>query len=279
MQTVRNPVVAGSFYYQDPEILGDQLREFYSKTKTKGNCLGVVSPHAGYMYSGQTSAFAIGSLKSAKTFVILGPNHTGLGCDFSIFPGGIWKTPLGECRIDFELAEDLKSAFPELKDDALAHAQEHSIEVQLPFLQFRFKDKFRFVPITLMGSGYEEGYMEKLESLGIEIAKFAKSRDIGIIASSDFSHYLPLREAEHKDSLALKKIMKLDTRGFFEVLKKTNASICGYAPILVLMAAAKRLNLKTMLIHKSNSGESTGDFDSVVTYKAIGFYKSAASFG
>lgn len=273
METARKPVVAGTFYYNDPGILKDQLREFYSKVGTEQKCTGVISPHAGYMYSGQTAAFAIGSLKPAKSFIVLGPNHTGLGPGFSIFPGGAWKTPLGDCNIDFELAEELKEAFPGLEDDASAHTDEHSIEVQLPFLQYRFKD-FRFVPITIMGSHYNDsGHLEKLESLGAAIAKLVKGKSMGLIASSDFSHHLPLRAAEHKDDMALQKILKLDAKGFFDVLHKTDGSICGYAPIIALISAAKRLNLSAKLIQKSNSGESTGDFGSVVTYKAVGFYK------
>jgi AmmeMemoRadiSam system protein B len=273
MKYARNPVVAGSFYYDDPDILKDQLREFYSKARAKENCTGVVSPHAGYTYSGLTAAFAMASLNPAKSFLILGPNHTGLGEAFSIYPEGSWKTPLGECQVDSELAGELKAEFPGLKDDVKAHQKEHSIEVQLPFLQSRFRD-FRFLPVALMCPGYmDDNYRQQLEGLGTAIAKLAKKKSFGIIASSDFSHYLPVREAEHKDEMALQKILRLDTKGFFEVLQKTGASICGFAPITVLMTVAKRLDLKARVIHRSNSGESSCDFSSVVTYKAIGFYR------
>ncbi len=270
MENTRNPAVAGMFYYRDPKILEDQLRDFFSKAKEKEKNTAVISPHAGYEYSGRTAAFAIASLRKADSFVILGPNHTGAGAEFSVFPGGVWKTPLGDCRVDFELAEELKKQCDFLKDDASAHSQEHSIEVQLPLLQHMF-GKFRFLPISIMNAGYEQSLLEKCEKLGEVIAGIAKKRKIGIIASSDFSHYLPLETANAKDRNAVQKIKKLDTRGFFETLQKSNASICGYGPIAAVMSAAKRLMLKPEIIDKSSSGDVTGDFGSVVTYYAIGF--------
>ena len=136
MQT-REPVVAGMFYHMDPDSLREQLSSFFSAVKTKPEYRFVISPHAGYEYSGMTAAFAVASLMPAKRFLILGPNHSGRGAEFSVMGEGLWKTPLGDCRIDSELAKELKK-IKFLEEDALAHKSEHSIEVQLPFLQYRF---------------------------------------------------------------------------------------------------------------------------------------------
>lgn len=266
---VRKPVVAGTFYPSDTKELKGLLGELFSGTK-KGKSLCAVSPHAGYPYSGRGSAFAVSSLKEAKGFIILGPNHTGLGMPFSIMAEGGWETPLGNVKIDSGLAGKLLSACDFLDEDSLAHMQEHSIEVQLPFLQYRFK-RFGMVPICIMNTDYSEGFLKKCEALGKAIAGLMKGEGIGVIASSDFSHYIPLEEAERIDGEAIKEILKPDLGGFFRVLKKENASICGFGPIAVLMAAAKALKLKGKLLHSSNSGEATGDTGSVVTYRAIGF--------
>lgn len=266
----RKPVVSGMFYYHEPKNLKDQLSRFFEKTKT-GGCLGVVSPHAGYEYSGQTAAHAINSLKPAKRFLILGPNHSGLGSEFSMMSNCDWETPLGVAKIDNDLAKELKKC-KILEEDDLAHMNEHSIEVQLPFLQFRFGSDFRFVPISIMNTDYSKEFLQNCDSLGSFIAKIIKSGDVRVIASSDFSHYLPHKIAKEKDDKAIEKIKNLDLAGFFKTLDDVNASVCGYGPIVILMSIAKNLGLKKVdLIHRSSSGDSTRSFSSVVMYNAIGF--------
>ncbi len=269
MSHVRLPAVAGMFYYFDPEHLKDQLSNLFSDVKARPECLGVVSPHAGYQYSGKTAAWAISSLKHIKKFIIMGPNHGILGPEFSIMSSGIWKTPLGDVKIDTELGRELKKCSV-LKEDMFAHSQEHSIEVQLPFLQYRFK-KFTFVPISISNTDYSEDFLNRCESLGKFMAGLAKKQSFGIVVSSDFSHYLPLKIANKKDEQAIKHIKDLDTKAFFQTLEKTGASICGYGPIAVMMEMARGLKLKAGLVHRTSSGDATGDYDSVVTYYAIGF--------
>jgi predicted class III extradiol MEMO1 family dioxygenase len=290
MNQIREPVVAGTFYPFDPGHLKEQLNSLFSGIKTEQKCLGAVSPHAGYEYSGRTAAFAISSLRQAKTFVVLGPNHQGFGAGFSIMGSGAWRTPLGEVAVNPDISRELiKSGI--VQEDSTAHLQEHSIEVQLPFLQHRFGTRtlqldmkstsksnasaqtntFDFVPICIMNTGYSGEFLKECKTLGAAIARTIKGKGIGVIASSDFSHYLPAEVAEEKDSRALKKIIALDTKGLFKILEETSASVCGYGPIAVLMAAAKELGLKARLINKSNSGDSTGDYNSVVAYYAIGF--------
>lgn len=265
---VRKPVAAGTFYPSDPGELEKMMRGLFSGAG-KGDNLGAVSPHAGYPYSGKGSAFAIGSLKKAGKFIILGPNHTGMGMPFSLMLED-WETPLGRASIDSPLANKLLSKCDFLSEDSLAHMQEHSIEVQIPFLQHRFK-KFSMVPVCIMNTDYSGEFLRKCGGLGRAIAGLMEGDGIRVIASSDFSHYVPLEEAERIDGMALEKILGLDLPGFFRVLKENQASICGFGPIAVLMAASKALGLKGKLLHSSNSGEATGDFSSVVTYRAIGF--------
>ena len=265
---IRNPVVAGMFYPMSRESLESTLSKLFENTKAN-EFLCVVSPHAGYEYSGKTAAYAIRSLRPSKSFVILGPNHNLAGSEFSIMSSGEWETPLGKVKIDHSLAQSLRKC-EVLQEDDLSHAHEHSIEVQIPFLQFRFKD-FGFIPISISNMGYSEEFLKKCEVLGKHIAKTIKDKPIDVIASSDFSHYLPREVAESKDSKAFEKIQKLDSKGFFQTLEDVDASVCGYGPITILMYIAKELGLKAELIHKTDSGDATGDSSSVVAYYAIGF--------
>ncbi|UCD03235.1 MAG: AmmeMemoRadiSam system protein B, partial [Candidatus Aenigmatarchaeota archaeon] len=158
-----------------------------------------------------------------------------------------------------------------IEDDDLAHSSEHSIEVQLPFLQHRFKS-FRFVPVCIMNIRYTDDFLYKCQSLGKTIASILHKKEVGVIASSDFSHYLPQNVADMKDEAALEKILNLDIRQFFRKLEEVDASVCGFGPIAVVMSGAKELGLKAKLIHKSSSGDTTGDHNAVVSYYALGFY-------
>ncbi len=272
----RRPVVAGMFYPAAGEALRQALSGLFAaaeaanrKPRTSPFRI-VVSPHAGYEYSGRTAAFAISSLKPAKAFIVLGPNHNVLGPEFSIMTSGEWATPLGKAKINAQLARELAEC-DALEEDELAHAHEHSVEVQLPFLQHRFKD-FGFVPISITNTGYSDDFLGKCVSLGRRIAAVMRRKPVGLIASSDFSHYVPANIADGKDSEAMDKILKLDARGFFRTLERTEGSVCGYGPVAAAMAAAKAMGMKgAKVISHSTSGDATGDYSSVVSYYAIGF--------
>ncbi|MBU0898964.1 MAG: AmmeMemoRadiSam system protein B [Nanoarchaeota archaeon] len=268
---VRPAIYAGNFYSLNSSELEHQLNDFFSQTKgIEKECRIIVSPHAGYVYSGRTAAYAVSSLKPAKSYIILGPNHTGLGETFAIMPsGGVWDTPLGRVETNKKLAEKLLSSCGLLKEDHEAHMREHSIEVQLPFLQFLNKE-FTFVPISIMSECTKE-FAARCEELGKTIAKIMKEEDLSLIISSDFSHYLSEKEAEEKDNKAIERIEDLDLYGFFETLQETDASICGYGPIGVAIVVAKELGLHAEIIHRSNSGQVTKDFNKIVSYIAIGF--------
>lgn len=266
---IRRPVVAGMFYPFGRDSLERTLSKLFEGVK-KGDFACVVSPHAGYEYSGKTAAHAISSLRPARSFVILGPNHNMMGSEFSVAGANEWETPTGRIGVDLGLAKEIKKCSV-IREDELAHVHEHSIEVQLPFLQHRFKS-FAFVPISIANLDYADEFLRRCETLGKHIAKTIKGKKIDVIASSDFSHYLPAKLAKEKDQKAIEKIQKLDPKGFFRTLEEIDASVCGYGPIAVLMYTARELGLKRAeVINQTNSGETTGDYSAVVSYYAIGF--------
>lgn len=260
---VREPVVAGAFYYMDPAMLREQVGNLLKHSKARPEFKAVVCPHAGYMYSGKTASEAISGLLPLKKFVVMGPNHTGLGSSFSVMTKGTWKTPLGMIPIDEAAALIGKP----LKNDAMGHLQEHSIEVLLPFMQQRF-GHFSIIPISILSHSYEREFLEECIALGKALAKLD---DFGFVASSDFSHYVPADDAKKKDDAVIRKILNLDPKGMFKVLGEIDASVCGFAPIAVLLTVAKERGWHAKIIHSSDSGDVTGDKKSVVAYHAIGF--------
>jgi AmmeMemoRadiSam system protein B len=269
-QQTRQPAVAGSFYDYDKASLEKTLNKLFSNLKKGPEYQAVVSPHAGYVYSGRSAARAISSLKPAKRFIILGPNHTGLGAEFS-HSGSSWQTPLGTVKSDHEIINQLKKS-KLIEMDELAHSREHSVEVQLPFLQHRFGQDIRFAALSIMASGYSEGFLDRLTELGSLVAGISTKFNARIIASSDFSHFISWESARKKDHRAIECIRDLDLKGFFQVLDEENASVCGYAPIATLIAAASKLGWKRVeVLDYTSSGEVTGDLSEVVAYAAIGF--------
>lgn len=269
-QGTREPVVAGTFYDFDKNGLEETLSNLFRGLKEGPRYNGVISPHAGYTYSGRTAARAISSLKPGKRFILLGPNHTGMGQAFSVMAGGSWGTPLGRAVIDTRMARDILECGL-TKEDELAHSREHSIEVQLPFLQHSFRD-ISFVPITMLSPGYHSSFLEQCKRLGSCLASVSKKHDARIIASSDFSHYISWESARDRDGKVLEMIKDLDLEGFFRTLHETRASVCGYAPIAVLMSAARKLGWKKVeVLDYTSSGDVTGDKSEVVAYAAVGF--------
>jgi AmmeMemoRadiSam system protein B/AmmeMemoRadiSam system protein A len=263
---IRSPVVSGKFYPDSPAKLKKMIREMVGKEVAKEEVMGLVSPHAGYIYSGSVAGATIAKVKLKDTFIILGPNHSGRGKPFSIMTEGIWQTPLGEVVIDSRLAKQILDGSTYLEEDYSAHQYEHSIEVQLPFLQY-FKGNIRLVPIVLShatGSIYKE--------IGSAIARAIKdlSREAVIIASSDMTHYEPRESAQQKDNQAIEAILDLNEDELLRRVEELNISMCGYAPVTSLISAAKELGAKgAELISYQTSGDATGDYSSVVGYAGI----------
>ncbi len=230
--------------------------------------LGLICPHAGYVYSGAVAANAFFSLANdgtPNTFVILGPNHTGYGTGLSAMSEGAWRTPLGDVEIDTELAKAIAAETNILDLDEVAHKHEHSIEVQLPFLQYIYGKEFKFVPICFL--------MQDLESsaeIGRALAETLANKNAIVIASSDFTHYESQASVNRKDADALKAIESLDEKQFYQILEKQNVTACGYAPIAALMIYAKAMGAtKAELLSHKTSGDITGDKTSVVGYAAL----------
>jgi AmmeMemoRadiSam system protein B len=262
----RNPVVAGQFYPGTATQLRSMIKEMVDEKAAKEEVIGLVVPHAGYIYSGPVTGATISRVKFKDTFIIIGPNHTGGGKPLSIMTEGVWKTPLGEVETDSELGKKILASSKYLQEDSRAHQYEHSIEVQLPFLQ-HFKSDVKLVPIIL---SYASGDVYK--EIGRAIAKAIKelNREAVIIASSDMTHYEPQDSARDKDYQAIEAMLDLNEDELLKRVREFNITMCGYAPAVSLICAAKELGAKgTELVKYMTSGDTTGDYSSVVGYAGL----------
>lgn len=263
---VRSPAVAGQFYPGRANVLLHDLREYTEIDGKRRRALGCVVPHAGYVYSGHVAGAVYGSIELPKRFIILCPNHTGMGAPLAIMSEGAWKTPLGDAPIDSALAAELKSACPLLTEDDEAHRSEHAIEVQLPFLQVLTKE-FTFVPITV-----GIGQLEILQGLGNAISEVAGSsqEQVLIIASSDMNHYESDAITRVKDRQAINQILALNPEGLHEVVRREHISMCGYGPTVAMLTAAKDEGaLRAELIKYATSGDVSEERDWVVGYAGL----------
>ncbi len=264
---MRIPAVAGMFYPGNGEELRRLIHELAPPSPSpRLDAMGVVVPHAGYVYSGGVAAKVFASIEGAPTFVILGPRHGWEGSAVAVSTQP-WKTPLGVADVDHEFIDLLPPGI--IDRDELAHAREHSIEVQVPFLQYFFKD-FRIVPIALGLQDYET-VREVAGELTIAIEKYP--RKVVIVASSDFTHYEPAGVARRKDRLLIERIEKLDVPGLYDEIASLNATCCGYGPIAAMMLSCKRRGAtKAELLAYATSGDVTGDRE-VVGYAGLAVVK------
>ena len=271
---VRKPVVAGAFYANTPEELRRQIEWCYKHELGTGivpqvnemgprEVVALVVPHAGYAYSGPVAAHAYKELAEDGVFntaVILGPNHTGYGSPVSVWVGNSWETPLGEVKINRELAHDILGGV--IEADEMAHLYEHSIEVQLPWLQYLYRE-VRIVPIAMMAQD-----IEAARAVGEAISK--TDDDIVVVASSDFTHYEPHSVAVEKDKSMIEAIVNLDEEMLYERREALNCTMCGYGPVAAAIVAARQMKAnKANLLKYATSGDTTGDFSAVVGYGSI----------
>jgi predicted class III extradiol MEMO1 family dioxygenase len=278
----RQPAVAGYFYHGSAESLRKQVEGFVVSGAEKIKAIGILSPHAGLIYSGSVAGAVYSKVELPDTFVLIGPNHTGLGAPVSLMASGSWETPLGRVDIDESLAALILSKSSRIREDSLAHLQEHSLEVQLPFIQY-FKDIFKIVPIQMLDTRLEtclevgravaeaikEHRGQSAEGRGRDEDK-SEIRDVLIVASSDMSHYEPAAAAKEKDFKAIEQILNLDAEGLSRVVREHGITMCGYGPAAAMLAASKALGAtKTELIKYTNSGEVSGDYAQVVGYAGI----------
>lgn len=266
---VRNPAVAGQFYPGTKAGLQREIEKYITKGAEKIKAIGVVSPHAGYVYSGGVAGATLSSVELTETCVVMGPNHTGKGKPFSIMTEGIWKLPSGDCKIDEKLAKDILSNSGYLEEDEDAQMYEHSVEVQVPFLQ-ALKENVKIVPLVLA-----DAELEVYRKIGKGIAEAIKEKGqpATIIASSDLTHYEPHEVAKQKDKKAIDAIVSLDEEALIRAIRRYGISMCGYAPVCVMLAASKELGAKNAkLIKYQTSGDVSGDYSAVVGYGGVVIY-------
>jgi len=264
--TVRQPAVAGQFYSASKTQLEKELARLTDKGAKKDDCLGAVSPHAGYIYSGMVAGRVLSRINFKDVFVILGPNHTGVGEPFAIQSSGYWQTPAGRVEINEDLARGILKDSEFIKEDASAHAYEHSIEVQLPILQYINKE-FKFIPIII-----SHAELSVYRKIGAGLADSIKKsdRNVVLISSSDMTHYESHENAKSKDRKAIDAILKLDEERLIKETQKWDISMCGLAPTVVMLSCLKKLGAKTAeLVDYMTSGETSGDYTSVVGYAGI----------
>jgi AmmeMemoRadiSam system protein B len=262
---MRQPAVAGQFYPLHCENLEKELKRCFEGLEIREReVFGAVCPHAGYIYSGKVAAHAYATLPEADTYVLFGPNHTGYGSPVSV-SRETWKTPLGNLDVDLELADGFLGSIVDA--DELGHTYEHSIEVQLPFLQYRFGRNFKILPIC-MGMQDEETAVE----VGNLVADLVSEsgRHAIFIASSDFTHYETAEHARETDDEVIGAILNLDVPAMYDRLYRRNASVCGYGPIAAMLSASQKLGgSRATLLKYANSGDVSGDMSAVVGYAAI----------
>jgi AmmeMemoRadiSam system protein B len=281
--SVRYPIVAGTFYSSDTKRLVKEIESCflgkYGPGKLPGfeckerSIIALVAPHAGYIYSGQTAAWSYSALseeKSPETVIILSPNHTGFGLPISLYKSGEWRTPLGKTAIDDKLAKEIFSASKIIDFDDLAHVNEHSIEVQVPFLQYLYGDKIKIVPIVM---GYQD--LETSQSIGKTLAEVLRYRNIVILASTDLTHQESKQLAKRKDDLVLDSIRAMDEVKLQNVVKSNRITMCGYGPVSAALVAAKLLGAnRAEVLSYNTSGDITGDLNAVVGYAAAKITKT-----
>jgi AmmeMemoRadiSam system protein B len=263
----RKAFVAGQFYPGDEESLRRTIEQFSGPQGARKKAIAVISPHAGYIYSGPVAGAVFSSTILPGTVVILGPGHREIGPLFAIQAKGSWLTPLGESPIEAELASRIMDRCALVKEDEQAHLWEHSLEVQLPFIQYYRKDA-AIVPICV---SHETGYGE-LETLGRALAEAVRDsgRETLIVASTDMSHYVSQKTAEKKDMLAIRRILALDPAGLFETVTEERISMCGFQPTAAALVAAVGLGASgAELVRYQTSGETSGDYAQVVGYAGI----------
>lgn len=264
---IRKPAVAGYFYPSRTDELTSLVRSMVNPGLEKKMAIALISPHAGFVYSGPVAGALFSSVFLPNRIVLLGPSHRMIDSKFALMQEGSWSTPLGDVPVDSELADLIISHSDLLSVDEAAHANEHSIEVQLPFIQY-FNNGVSIVPISI---GYHASFKE-LEELGSAVAQSVQKtgKDVLIVASTDMSHYVSHEEAKRLDFLAIQQIQNLNPRGLYDVVTLKNISMCGYQPTTSAMIAALQLGAReASLIKYQTSGEISGDYGEVVGYAGI----------
>jgi hypothetical protein len=261
----REPAVAGRFYRDDAAALAAEVDGFLASGRGEGGAapaIGLIAPHAGYVYSGAIAGEGYARVRVTDPVLVLGPNHTGLGAPAALWPDGRWHTPIGDVPVDPGLTAALADG-PGVQADETAHRFEHSLEVQVPFLQ-RSRPGLSIAALCLSHLSLAD-----CRRIAATVAS-ATSAGTLVVASSDMSHYLPAETARALDRRALDRILALDPEGLYEVVHRERITMCGIVPATVmLLAARERGATRAELVRYGNSGEASGDMRRVVGYAAV----------
>ncbi len=262
----RKPSVSGQFYPASSTDLSKQIDGYLEPGAERGKAIGVVSPHAGIMYSGKVAGAVYSRIDIPGTFILIGPNHTGIGPPVSLMASGKWELPTGELSIDEDLAGVLLKQCDIIEEDSTAHQMEHSLEVQLPFI-LQYSTSVNIVPILMMTDSLE---VCRLVGDAVADAVLAAEYPVTIVASSDMSHYVSDETARTKDKLAIDKISDLDPEGLYHTVRDESISMCGVIPVTTMLFAARKIGAKKASLTKyMTSAETSGDYDYVVGYAGL----------
>lgn len=263
---IRQPAVAGQFYPSSSSKLSSEISGYTRNDLKREKAIGIVSPHAGIIYSGQVAGEVYSRIKIPDTFVIMGPNHHLIGSDVAVMSSGSWQIPTGALTIDENLAQRLIDKIPLISEDSFAHTMEHSLEVQTPFV-LQFSSNVKIVPIVMAIDSLDscrdigESMADVIREIGYEVT---------IIASSDMSHYVSDSTARAQDGMAIERMTDLDPEGLYRTVRKEGISMCGVIPATTMLFAAKKLGATdSTLVKYMTSGEVSGDFEQVVGYAGI----------
>jgi len=268
---LRLPAVSGRFYPSNPAELTALIRQYTMPANITApvRAKACLVPHAGYVYSGHVAGAVFTRIAIPKKIVILGVRHYPRGENAAILSSGAWRTPLGDVPIDELLAGTLRAACPLLREDSVAHSAEHSLEVQIPFLQVLLPD-FSFVPLAL-GTVRFEDLVAIGEAIGRVLAN--SSEEILLLTTSDLNHYEDDATTRVKDGKAIDKILALDARGLYDTCRNESISMCGLGPTVAMLTALRELGTtQPELVRYATSGDASGDFSAVVGYAGMLFY-------
>jgi MEMO1 family protein len=262
----RQPAVAGRFYPAQREALIREVEAHIDQNVKKSRVLGIVAPHAGFIYSGDVAGAVYSRIEIPDTVILIGPNHTGHGEAVAVMTEGAWSMPMGDITIDQELANAICEETVIAKQDASAHQFEHSLETQLPFLQY-FKKKFQIIPICVKRLKLSSC---KELSEGIVRALNRFDKPVLLVASSDMTHYESHDRATIKDRMAITCIQNRDPLGLFETVQSEKITMCGVNPVSIMLLCSEKLGAKEAeLVKYMTSGEVSGDMEKVVGYAGM----------
>jgi AmmeMemoRadiSam system protein B len=262
----RQPAVAGQFYAGNRSRLHSELAALIPADRGTKKVTGIIAPHAGYIYSGAIAGRVYAAIEIPATVLILGPNHHGAGAGAALYPDGEWLTPLGPVLINSRLNALLQQYVPYISPDTVAHQFEHSLEVQVPFIQYLRPDAT--ISAVCLGHGGFDSVRQIGE--GVAAAIRAYGDDVLIVASSDMTHYESAETARRKDDLALERVLGFDPQGLLQVCRSENITMCGVVPAAVMLVAAGELGAtQAELVAYGTSGDVTGDNSQVVAYAAV----------